>query len=52
MRDQVAWLYRALRRPRADRRQFRQRSARTPEGMVITPSGGDPETVTAPIWRA
>jgi len=47
MRDQVAWLYRAL----GDRGLIvgssGNVSARSPEGMVITPSGGDPETVTA-----
>ena len=47
MRDQVAWLYRTL----GDRGLIvgssGNVSARSPEGMVITPSGGDPETVTA-----
>ena len=48
MRDDVAWLYRQAARARPDRRTVPAMSARAPpDGMVITPSGGDPETVTA-----
>jgi len=47
MRDQVAWLYKAA----ADRGLIvgssGNVSARTPEGMVITPSGCSPDTVEA-----
>ena len=46
MRNDVAWLYRAL----GDRGLIvgssGNVSGRTPEGLMITPSGGDPETVT------
>jgi L-fuculose-phosphate aldolase len=47
MREDVAWLYRSL----GDRALIvgssGNVSARTSGGMLITPSGGDPETVTA-----
>ena len=47
MRDQVAWLYKATAVRGLIVGSAGNVSARTAEGMVITPSGGDPETVTA-----
>ncbi len=47
MRDQVAWLYKAAAVRGLIVGSSGNVSARTLDGMVITPSGGDPETVTA-----
>jgi L-fuculose-phosphate aldolase len=47
MRDDVAWLYRQAAARGLIVGSSGNVSARTPEGMVITPSGGDPDTVTA-----
>jgi L-fuculose-phosphate aldolase len=47
MREDVAWLYRASFDRGLIVGSSGNVSARTPDGMVITPSGGDPETVTA-----
>ena len=47
MRDQVAWLYKAAAARGLIVGSSGNVSARTSDGMVITPSGGDPETVTA-----
>ena len=47
MRDDVAWLYKAAAARGLIAGSSGNVSARTPGGMVITPSGGDPETVTA-----
>jgi L-fuculose-phosphate aldolase len=47
MREDVAWLYRASFDQGLIVGSSGNVSARTPDGMVITPSGGDPETVTA-----
>jgi L-fuculose-phosphate aldolase len=46
MRDDVAWLYKAAAARGLIVGSSGNVSGRTPEGMVITPSGGDPETVT------
>lgn len=46
MRDAVGWLYAALGKRGLIVGSSGNVSARTPDGMVITPSGGDPETVT------
>lgn len=46
MRDQVAWLYREAAARGLIVGSSGNVSARTPEGMLITPSGGDPLTVT------
>lgn len=46
MRDQVAWLYREAAARGLIVGSSGNVSARTPDGMMITPSGGDPETVT------
>jgi L-fuculose-phosphate aldolase len=47
MRDQVAWLYKAAAARGLIAGSSGNVSARTPEGMMITPSGGDPDTTTA-----
>jgi L-fuculose-phosphate aldolase len=47
MRDDVAWLYREAGKRGLIVGSSGNVSARTPDGMVITPSGGDPEGVTA-----
>jgi len=47
MRDDVAWLYAALGQRGLIVGSAGNVSGRTPDGMVITPSGGAPETVTA-----
>jgi L-fuculose-phosphate aldolase len=47
MRDHVAWLYKKLSERGLIVGSSGNVSGRTPDGMVITPSGGDPETVTA-----
>ena len=47
MSDSVAWLYRTLGERGLIVGSAGNVSARTPMGMVITPSGGDPETVKA-----
>jgi L-fuculose-phosphate aldolase len=47
MRDDVAWLYKAAAARGLIAGSSGNVSARTPGGMVITPSGGDPETVTS-----
>jgi L-fuculose-phosphate aldolase len=47
MRDDVAWLYRTAGTRGLIVGSSGNVSGRTPAGMVITPSGGDPETVTA-----
>jgi L-fuculose-phosphate aldolase len=47
MREQVAWLYGAAAARGLITGSSGNVSARTPEGMVITPSGGDPSSVTA-----
>jgi L-fuculose-phosphate aldolase len=47
MRDDVAWLYKACAARGLIVGSSGNVSARTSGGMVITPSGGDPETVTA-----
>ena len=47
MRDQVSWLYREAAARGLIVGSSGNVSARTPDGMIITPSGGDPETVTA-----
>jgi L-fuculose-phosphate aldolase len=47
MRDEVVWLYKAAAAAGLIVGSAGNVSARGPEGMVITPSGGDPETVTA-----
>jgi L-fuculose-phosphate aldolase len=47
MHDQVAWLYKAAAARGLIVGSSGNVSARTPEGMVITPSGGDPDTVGA-----
>jgi L-fuculose-phosphate aldolase len=47
MRDDVAWLYKAAASQGLIVGSSGNVSARTAGGMVITPSGGDPETVTA-----
>jgi L-fuculose-phosphate aldolase len=46
MRDDVAWLYKAVAARGLIVGSSGNVSGRTPEGMLITPSGGDPETVT------
>ena len=46
MRDDVAWLYKEAGARGLIVGSSGNVSARTPGGMVITPSGGDPETVT------
>jgi L-fuculose-phosphate aldolase len=46
MRDDVAWLYKAAGARGLIVGSSGNVSGRTPEGMLITPSGGDPETVT------
>jgi L-fuculose-phosphate aldolase len=46
MRDDVVWLYKAAAAKGLIAGSSGNVSARTPGGMVITPSGGDPETVT------
>ena len=46
MREAVAWLYKEAAARGLIVGSSGNVSARTPEGMVITPSGGDPETVT------
>jgi L-fuculose-phosphate aldolase len=47
MRDDVAWLYKAAAARGLIVGSAGNVSARTADGMLITPSGGDPETVTA-----
>lgn len=47
MRDQVVWLYKAAAARGLIAGSSGNVSARTNEGMLITPSGGDPEAVTA-----
>lgn len=47
MRDDVAWLYKAAAARGLIVGSAGNVSARTPEGMTITPSGGDPETMVA-----
>ncbi|MEA2739209.1 MAG: L-fuculose-phosphate aldolase, partial [Acetobacteraceae bacterium] len=47
MREDVAWLYKAAAASGLIVGSSGNVSARTPAGMVITPSGGDPATVTA-----
>ena len=47
MRDQVAWLYREVGARGLIVGSSGNVSARSPGGMIITPSGGDPETVIA-----
>ncbi|MDR3532718.1 MAG: class II aldolase/adducin family protein [Rhodopila sp.] len=47
MRDEVSWLYKEAAARGLIVGSSGNVSARTPDGMVITPSGGDPETVTA-----
>jgi L-fuculose-phosphate aldolase len=47
MRDDVAWLYKASAARGLIVGSSGNVSARTSEGMVITPSGGDPDTVTS-----
>jgi L-fuculose-phosphate aldolase len=47
MRDDVAWLYKASAARGLIVCSSGNVSARMPDGMVITPSGGDPDTVTA-----
>jgi L-fuculose-phosphate aldolase len=47
MRRQVAWLYKAAAARGLIVGSSGNVSARTAEGMVITPSGGDPEVMTA-----
>ena len=47
MRDDVAWLYRASAARGLIVGSSGNVSVRAPDGMVITPSGGDPDTVTA-----
>ena len=47
MRDQVAWLYKAAAMRGLIAGSSGNISARTAEGMLITPSGGDPEATTA-----
>lgn len=47
MRDRVAWLYKAAAARGLIVGSSGNVSARTPDGMVITPSGGEPETVSA-----
>jgi L-fuculose-phosphate aldolase len=46
MRNDVAWLYKAAGVRGLIVGSSGNVSARTPEGMLITPSGGDPETAT------
>ncbi|HEY4171904.1 MAG TPA: class II aldolase/adducin family protein [Rhodopila sp.] len=46
MRNDVAWLYKAVAARGLIVGSSGNVSGRTPEGMLITPSGGDPETVT------
>jgi L-fuculose-phosphate aldolase len=46
MQDDVAWLYKAAGARGLIVGSSGNVSGRTPEGMLITPSGGDPETVT------
>ena len=46
MHNDVAWLYRQAAARGLIVGSSGNVSARTPDGMVITPSGGDPETVT------
>ncbi len=46
MRDAVAWLYKAAAARGLIAGSSGNVSGRTPDGMVITPSGADPETVT------
>jgi L-fuculose-phosphate aldolase len=47
MHDEVAWLYKQVAARGLIVGSSGNVSGRTPAGMVITPSGGDPETVTA-----
>jgi L-fuculose-phosphate aldolase len=47
MRDQVVWLYKAAGAQGLIAGSAGNVSARTPEGMTITPSGGDPEHAAA-----
>ena len=47
MRDQVAWLYKASAARGLILGSSGNVSARTPEGMIMTPSGSDPEETTA-----
>lgn len=47
MRDEVAWLYRECAASGLIVGSSGNVSARIPGGMLITPSGGDPETVTS-----
>jgi L-fuculose-phosphate aldolase len=47
MREEVAWLYREAGARGLIVGSSGNVSARTPDGMVITPSGGDPDTVAA-----
>jgi L-fuculose-phosphate aldolase len=46
MRNEVAWLYKAAWTRGLIVGSSGNVSARSPDGMTITPSGGDPETVT------
>src|ERR1700727_2099681 len=45
MRDDVAWLYKAAGARGLIVGSSGNVSGRTPEGMLITPSGGDPDTI-------
>jgi L-fuculose-phosphate aldolase len=47
MRDEVAWLYKQAAARGLIAGSSGNVSGRTPDGMMITPSGCDPETVTA-----
>ena len=47
MRDDVVWLYQAVAERGLIVGSSGNVSARTPDGMIITPSGGDPAIVTA-----
>jgi len=49
MRDDVVWLYKAAAAAGLIVGSSGNVSARAAGGMVITPSGGDPETVTAAL---
>ena len=46
MRDQVAWLYKQAAARGLIAGSSGNVSGRTPDGMMITPSGCDPETAT------
>jgi L-fuculose-phosphate aldolase len=47
MREDIAWLYREAAARRLIVGSSGNVSGRTTDGMIITPSGGDPESVTA-----